>query len=438
MLGSDIGELVFVIALLLGAFAVMAWKGYSQALVMPLVACVLLIANASDAREIVEHAFKEFGPIALLFTAVAIPASQIKRSMFFVKVGASLGAFMGRTQLRRESLLIPLLVTLVLFGTYVAAGLFHNITAIFVMVPIAIAICESYGVPSRWLLCGQLVASNLGGFSTRWGDTPNILEAREWGLSHADFYTEILPANVVVMIALCAAVAFFTAKASQAAPTTTRPASTAFRAAVFTEEGVNTRLDTRLFIIGAGVLTAFIAFQLLFPAWDLATAAAAILASVLLERPANRMEALHALGLEVYATLAAVFMIAESIRHTSLGELLRQLIEGADGAPWAIVLASYIGTGLTEAASWAAATAPMVHAVNADHSAAWALGGGICAGSSSVLTAASAGIILWTQSRAVPGHEVSFGRYLVFGVTASICMAAFYIAYTTVLAAIGH
>jgi Na+/H+ antiporter NhaD/arsenite permease-like protein len=48
-----------------------------------------------------------------------------------------------------------------------------------------------------------------------------------------------------------------------------------------------------------------------------------------------------------------------------------------------------------------------------------------------LITAASAGLILWAESRRFPGHEVTFGKYLVFGLPASLAMLVFYIVFLT-------
>jgi hypothetical protein len=69
----------------------------------------------------------------------------------------------------------------------------------------------------------------------------------------------------------------------------------------------------------------------------------------------------------------------------------------------------------------------------ASRAAAWALGAGICAGSSSLITAASAGIILAEESQRFndPDHAITFQRYLAFGLPFSLFMLLFYAVYFT-------
>lgn len=96
-------------------------------------------------------------------------------------------------------------------------------------------------------------------------------------------------------------------------------------------------------------------------------------------------------------------------------------------------LISYIGTLLTQAASWANAAAPMVYGIDPSHRAAWALGAGICAGSSSLVTAASAGILLMKQTEQSPEHAVTFGGYLKFGLFVSFLMLSYYSVVLTLI-----
>ena len=101
---------------------------------------------------------------------------------------------------------------------------------------------------------------------------------------------------------------------------------------------------------------------------------------------------------------------------------------------WAIAVASYVGTLLTEAASWASAATPIVHSQAPTHLAAWALGSGIFAGSSSLVTAASAGIILVQETKNNPeGSKITFGSYVIFGLLFSLFMLGYYIVVLSLL-----
>lgn len=82
----------------------------------------------------------------------------------------------------------------------------------------------------------------------------------------------------------------------------------------------------------------------------------------------------------------------------------------------------------TEAASWASAASPLIYSQAPSHLAAWALGSGIFAGSSSLVTAASAGIILTQETKNNPEESrITFGSYVIFGILFSLFMLGYYI-----------
>jgi Na+/H+ antiporter NhaD/arsenite permease-like protein len=327
----------------------------------------------------------------------------------------------------------------------------HNVTSILIMTPIIIRLCDSYGVQSRWILSGALVASNLGGFSTKWGDTPNIIESATWHLTAMDFMTEVVPANLLVMGALVMAVYVLTQRglgrqSGEAAPQATAAEARTMNVALITarwkEEQRRLAVDQRLLAVGLLSLAAFIVFHVVLDEYKIAIGALTILAAILFERGAERLETLKSLGYEVYLAFAAIFVLAGCVENSWIGHFLREQILKTKASTWAICLTGYFGTTFTEAASWATVAAEQIYGLGTsaglaaaqEHSAAWALGGGICAGSSSIVTAASAGIILCEESGRFKDerHVVTFRKYLPFGLSFSLFMLVFYSVYFTV------
>ncbi len=429
-----------MLVLLFTAFFAMTRYDVPLPLAMSLVACAFLIIQWESAAAILRGGFGHYADITILFTAVAIPAHMIERSQGFKWVAAWLGHQLGKVRLRHPRLTTPLLVGIMLVATYVTAGLMHNVTSILIMTPVIIRLCASYQVPSRWLLSAALVASNLGGFSTRWGDTPNIIESGTWGLEAGDFMKEVLPANLLVLTALIIVATYLTQRGissrSQAAGAQTVPLYTiqvAQTAADWKRAQADLNIDRRLLGIGVTVLAAFIILHVVFHTVAIAIGSAAILAAVLLERKSERYHTLTSLGFEVYLAFAAIFILAGCVSNSWIGHQLFQQLMLAEAAPWVISTTGYLGTMFTEAASWATAVSVPIHGLDASHAAAWALGGGICAGSSSLVTAASAGIILAGESQRFndPDHAITFRRYIAFGVPFSLFMLAFYSVYFT-------
>jgi Na+/H+ antiporter NhaD/arsenite permease-like protein len=429
------GGMLMITVMLLG-FTAMTVRNVSQALALAIVACVCLAMQGHAAESILRQGFAHFSDIAILFTAIAVPAHQIDRSNAFRWLLGMSGKRLGEFTLDHPRLALPLVASLLLVATYVLAALGHNTTSILIMTPIAIQLCAPFRIPTRFVLSGMLVASNLGGFSTRWGDTPNIVEARVWDLSNSAFFFEILPINVLLLLLLCIAVSCLTHRRSKRSGNgiaTMQDIEVAREATGLDGLRWNTVIDRRLLLVGLLSLGSFISLQILFPHHQIVLGALTIAGAVLLDRPTHRLAALQSLGYETYMVFASIFVLAGCVEHSWIGHALHDLVAHAEAAPWAIVLTGYLGTSSTEAASWATAAASAVHPLDGSHTAAWALGAGICAGSSSIITAASAGIILAAESRRCGkgDHAITFRSYLPFGIAASLLMLVIYMVILT-------
>ena len=433
---------ILMLVLLFGAFFAMTRYDVPLPLAMTLVSLAFLVIQWKNAPHMLRLGFEHYAPITVLFTAVAIPAHMVERSQGFKWIAAWLGHQLGKIRLRQPRLTTPLMVAILLLATYVTAGLMHNVTSILIMTPVIIRLCASYQVPSRWILSAALIASNLGGFSTRWGDTPNIIESQTWGLGGGDFMREVLPANLIVVATLVIVATLLTqrgiSRRSRQAGQAQVPFYTlqvAQTAADWKKAKADLAIDKRLLAIGLGALIFFIVLQLIFPKLDITIGAITIVGSVLLERKKSRYHTLTSLGFDVYLAFAAIFVLASCVAHSWIGYTLEHQLLAAKGAPWAIAVTGYFGTTFTEAASWATAVSQKIQLMNPSHAAAWALGGGICAGSSSLVTAASAGIILAEESHRFndPDHAINFRRYLAFGLPFSIVMLIFYSTYFSIV-----
>ena len=431
---------VLMLVLLFGAFFAMTKYEVPLPLAMTLVSLAFLVIQWRSAEYILRSGFEHYADITVLFTAVAIPAHMIERSQGFKWVAAWLGHQLGKVRLRHPRLTTPLLVVIMLLATYVTAGLMHNVTSILIMTPVIIRLCASYHVPSRWILSAALIASNLGGFSTRWGDTPNIIESATWGLTAGDFMREVLPANLIVMAVLIIVATFLTQRGittrSREAGVTQVPFYTlqiAQTAADWKKAKSDLAIDHRLLTIGLVLLILFIVLHVVFKDFAIAIGATTIVMAVLLERKSKRYRTLTSLGFDVYLAFAAIFVLAGCVSHSWIGRTLYNQLIAAEAAPWVIAVTGYFGTMFTEAASWATAVSEPIQQLDPSHAAAWALGGGICAGSSSLVTAASAGIILAEESQRFndPEHAITFRRYLAFGLPFSLFMLVFYALYFT-------
>lgn len=426
---------VLLLLLILIAFACMSRGWLRQEVAMPLVALSAMVLAGADAERALQQGFAEFAHIALLFTAVAVPAHQLLRAGAFRWVSMWLGEYLGFGILHlglAPALLVPG-VCLVL--TYLMAALFHNTTSILVCSSIIVVICQSYQLRPLPILCAALVASNLGGFSTKWGDTPNIITAMLWGLRHQDFFSEIFLINFALVGILAAVVSAGLWRGRPESPLL-NAFDTPYAVVVFRRARKTTPIDWRLLCIGSLGLGIAVVGPMISPNAELRLSALAIVLCCLADRVGHRKDTLLALGIETYVTLCSISVLAHVLTHADIGigGHIKTWLEGTGMGIWAIATASYFGTLLTEAASWATAVAPIIHASAPTHVAAWALGAGICAGSSSLVTAASAGIILTNETKDnKPDAQVTFGTYLPFGLRFSLFMLVYYLIVLSLL-----
>ncbi|MFH0772816.1 MAG: SLC13 family permease [bacterium] len=421
--------LVFIILL---AFVLMTKGILKQEVAMPLVALgAIILAGDHEGMKALHSGFSEFSRIAVLFTAVAVPAHILQRSNLLNWIGMWIGELIGKVYIKTKVNISFLVPAFSLVMVYVMAALFHNTTSILVSSLIIFVICKSYKLKALPVLAGALVASNLGGFSTRWGDTPNIVEASQWGLTHQDFFREIMPINLSSLVLLIVVVSWwlFNTMKKEASKKGTK-FEAAFAMIQFRNSRRDMSLDLPLVRIGLLGLVVAIIGPLFFIKYELAFSAFAIILSVLGDYSEHRSETLLALGIETYATLASIFVLAQVLAHSTIGigNTIQHWLSQSGMSVWAIAVASYVGTLLTEAASWASAATPIVHSQAPTHLAAWALGSGIFAGSSSLVTAASAGIILSQETKNYPeGSRITFGSYVIFGLLFSIFILGYYI-----------
>lgn len=429
---------IILILLILTAFVLMTTGKLKQEVAMPLVALgAITLAGSEEGFLALHNGFSEFSRIAILFTAVAVPAHILQRSRILDWVGMWVGEFIGKIYVKTKISINILIPAVSLIMVYVLAALFHNTTSILVSSLVIFVICKSYKIKALPVLAGALVASNLGGFSTRWGDTPNIVEAAQWGLTHSDFFKEILPINMSSVVLLIIAVSVWLSilmKRNKGKKNS--KFDIAYAMVKFRNARRNMYLDKRLIRIGVLGLILAIAGPLFFIKYELAFSALAIIVCVLGDYSEHMAETLFALGMETYVTLVSIFVLAQVLAHSSLGIgiLIQNWLMKSSMSVWAIASASYLGTLLTEAASWASAAAPLIHSQAPTHLAAWALGAGIFAGSSSLVTAASAGIILTQETKNNPEESrVTFGSYVVFGISFSLFMLGYYITVLTLL-----
>lgn len=422
-------ETILLIVVILSGFALMTARKLSQEVAIPLVAFIaIILAGPDEGLRSLEGGFKEFARVGLLFTAVAIPAHMLQESNLFNLLGTRIGAMIGSLNLKFKVDIVLLVSFISVFATYIMAALFHNVTSILVNSYIIYVLAKAYKLPAVFILSAALIASNLGGFSTRWGDTPNIVEAQVWGLNHVDFFKEILPVNMLLVIIL-AFVAYFLTKKMVGNNNDISRIKLAHSMIKFKTEGRFMSVDSKLAFFGILSLATAIMGPLFFQSYEIPLSALAIIVALVGTPNNHRTQSLYALGIDTYFTLISLFILAQVFGHSNIGifKYIEGFLQTNTNNIYPVLIVSYLGTLATGAASWAAAVSPSIFQLFPSHLGAWALGAGICAGSSSLITAASAGVILAHQTSTFEkDSRVDFATYIKFGIPFSLFMLLLY------------
>ncbi len=95
------------------------------------------------------------------------------------------------------------MVMLVLI-TAVASALLDNVTTVLLIAPVTLLVCDRLGVQPVPFLIAEAMASNIGGTATLIGDPPNIIIASKSDLTFNDFFLNLAPIVVVLMVVFVA------------------------------------------------------------------------------------------------------------------------------------------------------------------------------------------------------------------------------------------
>jgi Na+/H+ antiporter NhaD/arsenite permease-like protein len=154
-------------------------------------ALVMVLAGVLTQDEAVEAI--DFNTLGLL-VGMMIIVGVLKRTGVFAYVGFTVARWThGRV--------LPLILSLSLV-TAVASAFLDNVTAILLMVPVTISLCDTLGLPSKPFLISQVIASNIGGTSTLIGDPPNILIGSATGFNFLKFAENLAPIVLVILIVM--------------------------------------------------------------------------------------------------------------------------------------------------------------------------------------------------------------------------------------------
>lgn len=178
------------------------------------------------------------------------------------------------------------------------------------------------------------------------------------------------------------------------------------------------------FLGAAGLIGLFLA-QMLSPTYALAVSMAIFAALLAFRTGGDFLRSTFILGEEAVLAIAALFTISAAIEHSPVLTIIAEkLLANRNGG---VETVAFFITSLISADGAAAMLGPVVHAKHGGSlQSAWSLASGICAGSTALLTSASAGPILMEAAKR-SGAPMSFRTYAGFGIPFSLIMLGSYL-----------
>ncbi len=412
---------LFMVVLMVVALLIQPKIGIARAALVA--AFVSLAFNPASIPMILGLASKQIFTVIVVMSATTLPVIFILEDGMGEKISAAIVRLCAHRYLHRvpSSVLLP--VIFLPTSMVVAMGL-HNIPAIGVLAPLAIVLAKRFSAPIIPVLAGMLVASNLGGASFAAGDTPAILQRQAFGFDVATFSSAMVPRNLIVLAVLITVVTIWSwwpgrhNKTSWTELYDRLMARDTFDVHACAVPGFNFMR-----------LGAFTALAAIFGSQFFSTTATLLVAItimvIFLATSKRFMVSTFILGQETIIAIIGLFVLAVCVEQTPMmHSAVQAMIQNKLGG---VELAAYLVTAAISADGAAAMLTQLVHTqANGAYSAAWSLASGICAGSSMLLTSASAGPILIEVTNR-NNVELSFRDYATFGVPFSFTMIVIYL-----------
>ncbi len=327
-----------------------------------------------------------FNTLALIFGMSAIAALFIKSGMFDRAALSMVDWTEGDGW--KAVVLFSLL-------TYVFSLVINNLSAMVMIVPITLILARRMRLNPIPILIAEIVASNLGGASTRIGDFPNMIIA---GIAHLHFFEFITGMMVPCLILLAVALAFFQTRRREVEFKPAGPAPAAFDDDDEVFKGDSDLGRIGLIILGATLVLFMMEEQLgVTPGW---IALGAGVAALVFGR-FDEDEFSAAVGASDIAFFLGLFVMVGGLAAANVMDGILWGIDAAtDGSDLARLLvlmwvAAFVTIFLNAGPSTAffIPVAVKMYAAMDDTAVWWALSLGVLAGSSAALTGATAGAV---------------------------------------------
>jgi len=317
----------------------------------------------------------------------------------------------------------PLKIMAMMFvATAVISAILGSVTTIMILVPIVLLIAEELKITPAPFIITMVIASNMGGASTMIGDPPNILIASATKYTFIDFFLNLTPAIVIVMIGSLGLIwLLYRGKMY---------VSNERRAKIMEYNDKNLITNPKLLWITLGVVGLMLLAFIFQKPLHLENATIAMAAGLILVFIGSRKKVeeiiLNDIDWITIFFFIGLFMIVEGLVHTGFIDLLAQgVMSITNGEPkttsMVILWLSGILSAWIDNIPFVAAMIPMIKSIGLQMQNAaqiqplwWALSLGTCLGGNGTLVGASANIVAVGIANR-NGYKISFMDYTKIG-----------------------
>ena len=317
----------------------------------------------------------------------------------------------------------PLKIMAMMFvATAVISAILGSVTTIMILVPIVLLIADELKITPAPFIITMVVASNMGGASTMIGDPPNILIASATKYTFIDFFLNLTPAIVIVMIGSLGLIwLLYRGKMY---------VSNERRAKIMEYNDKNLITKPKLLWITLGVVGLMLLAFIFQKPLHLENATIAMAAGLILVFIGSRKKVeeiiLNDIDWITIFFFIGLFMIVEGLVHTGFIDLLAQgVMSITNGEPkttsMVILWLSGILSAWIDNIPFVAAMIPMIKSIGLQMQNVaqvqplwWALSLGTCLGGNGTLVGASANIVAVGIANR-NGYKISFMDYTKIG-----------------------
>jgi len=407
-------------------YVLLATDRLHRTLVVLLGASFLMFSGIFHEPAVIFKEYVDFNTIFLLF-GMMVFVGALKETGIFEYIGIK-ALVLSRGNLLR---LYFYLTTL----TALTSAVLDNVTTIMVIIPITLAVADATRTDPVPFVLGEIFSSNIGGTATLVGDPPNIMIGSAAGFSFMDFVVNLGPVVLMIFLAVNGVIALIFRKQINKKV----PAGELERLGT----PISNPASFKVAVLLVGIVVGLFVFQEFLP---VETSFIAILAASLALLFLNRHKVDESLSKVEWGTIIfffGLFIVVGGLEETGVLEMLaRQVVFLAKGSIQATELLILNVSGLASAfvdnIPYTATLIPIVESLKRIDPVTytnldplwWALSLGACLGGNGTSVGASANVVGLAILRRYYGKEVSFARFLRYGMLVlliSLFLSSFYL-----------